>query len=153
MSGHVASAPIFQLPVGQTADQFFEDLKAHVSSRMHLLKTYRVKKLDTPFNIDNPVWVETGNIDPDYHFRRVTLPAPGTMAQYDQVCADIAELKLDLSRPLWQYTLIDGLSGNRVGVMIKIHHAVIDGESGVQQLEVMFDLTPEPAQDGSTGAS
>lgn len=144
MSGHVASAPIFQLPVRRTADQFFGDLKAHVSSRMHLLKTYRVKKLDTPFNIDNPVWVEADEIDPDYHFRRVTLSAPGTMAQYDQACAEIAELKLDLNRPLWQYTLIDGLAGNRVGVMIKIHHAVIDGESGVQQLEVMFDLTPEP---------
>lgn len=144
MSGHVASAPLFKLPPGVDADTFFHQLKEHLASRMHLLKTYKVRRVNTPFNIDNPVWVEADDIDLDYHVRRWRVPAPGNLAQYEKACAEISEIKLDLDRPLWQYTLIEGLANDHVGLMIKIHHAVIDGESGVQQLEVMFDPTPTP---------
>ncbi len=140
---HVSSVPIFKLPKGKK-EVFFEELKEHVASRVHLLKTYRVKKKDTPFNLDHPVWVETDDIDIDYHVRRVQLPKPGTIGQLEKAIAEIQELPLDLNKPLWQYTLIEGLKGNRVALLIKIHHSVIDGESGVQQLDVMFDTSPAP---------
>ncbi len=143
MPMHVASAPIFKLPRGK-AKTFFKDLKEHVASRAHLLKTYRVKRKSTPLNIDHPVWVEADDIDIDYHVQRYVLPKPGTMAQYENAVAKIQERALDLDRPLWQYTLIEGLEGNRVGLVIKIHHSVIDGESGVAQLDVMFDKTRRP---------
>ncbi len=143
MPMHVASAPIFKLPRGK-AKTFYGDLKEHVKSRAHLLKTYRVKPKRTPLNLDHPVWVEADEIDLDYHVQRYVLPKPGTMAQYEHAVARIQERPLDFDRPLWQYTLVEGLEGNRVGLVIKIHHSVIDGESGVAQLDVMFDKTKRP---------
>ena len=143
MPMHVASAPIFKLPRGK-AKTFYKDLKEHVASRAHLLKTYRVKRKNTPLNLDHPVWVEADEIDLDYHVQRYVLPKPGTMEQWEHAVAKIQERPLDLDRPLWQYTLIEGLEGNRVGLVVKIHHSVIDGESGVAQLDVMFDKTRRP---------
>ena len=78
MPMHVASAPIFKLPRGK-AKTFYKDLKDHVASRAHLLKTYRVKRKNTPLNLDHPVWVEADEIDLDYHVQRYILPKPGTM--------------------------------------------------------------------------
>ena len=143
MPMHIASAPIFKLPRGK-AKTFYKDLKEHVASRAHLLKTYRVKRKNTPLNLDHPVWVEADDIDLDYHVQRYVLPKPGTMEQWEHAVAKIHERPLDMDRPLWQYTLIEGLEGNRVGLVIKIHHSVIDGESGVAQLDVMFDKTRRP---------
>jgi WS/DGAT/MGAT family acyltransferase len=142
---HVASCPVFQLPDGVHPDTFFEGLKELVKERAPALKNYRIRRIDTPFNLDHPVWHDdVANIDFDYHVRRVRLPKPGSLEQLEAACSRIAAAPMDMNRPLWEYHLIDGIQGNRVCLVIKIHHAVIDGESGVMQLDLMLDPTPEP---------
>jgi diacylglycerol O-acyltransferase len=142
---HVASCPIFQLPDGTDPGTFFAEVKELVKQRAPALKNYRIRRVDTPFGLDHPVWHDdVRNIDFDYHIRRVRLPAPGSLEQLEAACARIAAAPMDMTRPLWEYHLIEGLKGNRVCLVIKIHHAVIDGESGVMQLDLIMDKTPEP---------
>lgn len=142
---HVASCPIYQLPEGTDPDLFFQQVKELVRERAPALKNYRIRRVDTPFGLDHPVWHDdVRNIDFDYHVRRVRLPKPGSLEQLEAACSRIAAAPMDMNRPLWEYHLIDGLQGNRVCLVIKIHHAVIDGESGVMQLDLMMDKTPEP---------
>ncbi len=144
---HVASCPIFQLPDGTDPETFFRQVKELVRQRAPALKNYRIRRVDVPFGLDHPVWHDDlGNIDFDYHIRRVRLPRPGSLEQLESACSRIAAAPMDMNRPLWEYHLIDGLQGNRVCLVIKIHHAVIDGESGVMQLDMMMDPTPEPRQ-------
>jgi len=144
---HVASCPIFQLPDGTDPETFFKQVKALVTRRAPALKNYRIRRVDIPFGLDHPVWHDDlDNIDFDYHIRRVRLPKPGSLEQLEAACSRIAAAPMDMNRPLWEYHLIDGLQGNRVCLVIKIHHAVIDGESGVMQLDMMMDTTPEPRQ-------
>ncbi|MEN3974705.1 wax ester/triacylglycerol synthase family O-acyltransferase [Emcibacter sp. SYSU 3D8] len=144
---HVASCPIFQLPKGTDPGTFFTQVKALVKQRAPALKNYRIRRVDTPFGLDHPVWHDDlANIDFDYHIRRVRLPRPGSLEQLEAACSRIAAAPMDMDRPLWEYHLIEGLQGNRVCLVIKIHHAVIDGESGVMQLDMMMDPTPEPRQ-------
>ncbi|MGE0668887.1 MAG: wax ester/triacylglycerol synthase family O-acyltransferase [Sphingomonadales bacterium] len=144
---HVASCPIFQLPEGTDAETFFRQVKELVKQRAPALKNYRIRRVDTPFGLDHPVWHDdVANIDFDYHIRRVRLPKPGSLEQLEAACSRIAAAPMDMNRPLWEYHLIEGLQGNRVCLVIKIHHAVIDGESGVMQLDMIMDPTPEPRQ-------
>lgn len=142
---HVASCPIFQLPEGTDPDLFFRQVKELVKERAPALKNYRIRRVDTPFGLDHPVWHDDlSNIDFDYHIRRVRLPRPGSLEQLEAACSRIAAAPMDMNRPLWEYHLIEGIQGNRVCLVIKIHHAVIDGESGVMQLDLIMDPTPEP---------
>jgi diacylglycerol O-acyltransferase / wax synthase len=50
---------------------------------------------------------------------------------------------LDQSRPLWESYLIHGLSGGRVALYTKVHHAAIDGVSGNDVLPALLDQSPE----------
>ena len=44
---------------------------------------------------------------------------------------------------MWELYLIHGLPNDRVAVMSKIHHAVIDGMSGAEIMGALLDPTPE----------
>ena len=39
--------------------------------------------------------------------------------------------------------LVEGLEGGLAALVIKVHHACVDGIRGVQLYDVLFDLTPD----------
>jgi len=63
----------------------------------------------------------------DYHVRHNVLPSPGTDKQLRDVLGRMHANLLDRDRPLWEFHLIEGLSGRRFAFYIKIHHALCDG--------------------------
>ena len=104
---HVASCPIFQLPEDADPDEFFAGVKQLIAERAVHLKNYRIRRINTPFGLDHPVWHDSpDNIDIDYHVRRTHLPAPGSIEQLEAACARIAAVPMDMNRPLWEYHLI-----------------------------------------------
>ena len=86
MPMHVGSLNVLRLPEGYQGD-FYEDVKAHVARRMHLVPVFERKLAQIPFELANPVWVHDDDIDLDYHVRRIILPKPGTMRQLEQYAA------------------------------------------------------------------
>ncbi|NJS36615.1 MAG: wax ester/triacylglycerol synthase family O-acyltransferase [Brachymonas sp.] len=94
------------------------------------------RKLRHAFN-KNPIpeWVEDTNIDLEYHVRHSALPWPGGERELGELVGRLQGTPLDLSRPPWECTLIEGLEGGRFAMFVKIHHALIDGVSGVKLLE------------------
>ena len=46
-------------------------------------------------------------------------------------------------QPPWEMHVIEGLAGGRVGLIAKVHHAVIDGVAGAELLAQLLDLAPE----------
>jgi WS/DGAT/MGAT family acyltransferase len=97
-----------------------------------------------PFELGDPVWIEDDDVDIDYHVRHVLLPQPGTMEQLDAFTARLHSSALDRSRPLWEVYVIEGLEGGLIGYYNKVHHSGIDGKSGTELANVLYDLTPEP---------
>ena len=140
---HVASLHLFELPKGYKGD-FHADIKKLMRSRLHLAPVFTRKLAPMPLQFANPVWVKDDRLDLDYHVRRVRLPRPGTRAQFEDCAARLHAEPLDRSRPLWQLVVIDGLPGGQAAYYFKVHHAVVDGQSGVMLAQTLFDLTPKP---------
>ncbi len=93
-----------------------------------------------------PIWVTDTDFDINYHIRHISLPAPGSMRQLLDLGASLLSDPFDRARPLWQFTVIDGLSGGRSALMYKLHHTIADGEGTVALVLQFLDLerNPEP---------
>jgi diacylglycerol O-acyltransferase len=133
----------------------FRGLMSYIEDRLHLAPFYRRRVVRVPFDLDHPWWVEDATFDIEFHVRHIALPAPGDWRQLCIQCARLISRPLDLSKPLWEMYVIDGL--DRVtgyppgcfGILSKVHHAAIDGASGAELATVTQDLTadaPPPAR-------
>ena len=143
MPMHVGSLHRYQLPEGYRGN-WYEDVKAHLSKRLHLAPVFTRKLVNMPFDLANPGWIEDDDIDLDYHVRHTVLPKPGTQAQLEALAARLHSSLLDRSRPLWEFYVIEGLADGTIGFYSKVHHAAIDGQAGVALGNAMLDLTPVP---------
>ena len=148
---HVGGLNIFELPVGYTGD-FVEDLRAHITQRMHLAPVFRRKLVNMPFELANPIWVADEDLDMEYHIRSTVLPKPGSRAQLDKLVGRLHSSLLDRSRPLWEFYVIEGVqspkdapAGTRhVGFYSKVHHAALDGAAGVALATAIMDISAIP---------
>lgn len=112
----------------------FEKIRSWLVERTAVIPTYAEVAFKPWYNLGHPVWVADESFDLDRHVIHRTLPAPGTDAELLQACSEIAGAPLDLTAPLWEMTIIDGIADGRVAVMIKRHNASLDGVQGNTQL-------------------
>ena len=119
-------------------------IRAHIAKRIHLAPVFSRVLRFMPLDIASPLWVPAEHVDLDYHIQRVTLPAPGTQAQLEHAVERLHEGTLDRDRPLWQFTVIDGLKSGQVGFYAKIHHAALDGQGGIAVAQALLDAQPKP---------
>jgi WS/DGAT/MGAT family acyltransferase len=126
---HVGSLMLFELPQGYQGD-YYDDVKAQLSKRLHLARLFRRKLAQMPFELADPVWIDDDDLDLDYHVRSVTLRKPGTMAQLEVLVARLHSSLLDRSRPLWELYVIEGLAGGQIAYLLKAHHSGVDGKAG-----------------------
>ncbi|HUB53605.1 MAG TPA: wax ester/triacylglycerol synthase family O-acyltransferase [Mycobacterium sp.] len=141
------------MPGGYTYPRF----RAALAKRVKAVPEFRMKLADSQFNLDHPVWVDDEDFQLRRHLHRVGAPPPGGHRELAEVCGHIAGLPLNRDRPLWEMWVIEGGAGaDSLAVLLKAHHAVVDGLSGVNLLANLSGTEPEmpPAQaaDGAGGA-
>jgi WS/DGAT/MGAT family acyltransferase len=100
----------------------------------------RQKVRPTPNALGAPKWVDDDEFNIDYHVRRVSLPEPGSVRQLMDLATLIVNDPFERTRPLWQFTVVDGLAGGRGAMIIKLHHTVADGEGSVMLTLQFIDL-------------
>lgn len=125
----------------------FEQFKRRLRRATFVLPRLRQRVQTVPGNVSPPTWVEDSDFDLDVHVRRVALPAPGSDRQLFDLATLICADPFDRTRPLWQFTVVEGLSGDRAAIIQKLHHTIADGESGVQLSLEYLDFerdAPEP---------
>jgi diacylglycerol O-acyltransferase / wax synthase len=88
-----------------------------------------------------PEWHDDPDFDVDHHLRRIALPAPGTPRQLYDLAATIVHDPLDRTRPLWEFTVVEGLEGGRAALVQKMHHTITDGEGGIRMSEQFIDAS------------
>jgi len=140
---HVGSLALLDLPKGYRGD-FLDDVKRLYARRIPLSPVLSRKLLELPLHMANPVWVQAESVDLDAHIRRIVLPKPGTQAQLEDCIGQLHSIPLDRTRPLWSVGIIEGLKSGQIAYYTNIHHAVIDGQAGVELSKAIFDLTPRP---------
>ncbi len=138
---HVGSVCVLQQPEGGFDYDRLVDL---ISQRIALVPRYRQKVKSVPGRLANPVWVDDEDFDVTYHVRRSALPKPGGEAQLRELAGRLLGRRLDQNRPLWEIYLVEGMSEDRVAIITKTHHAMVDGVSAVDIGTVILDTTPEP---------
>jgi diacylglycerol O-acyltransferase / wax synthase len=116
--------------------------KRGIESVMHLLPRYRQRLRWTPLE-GSPVWVDDRQFNLDYHVRHTALPRPGGSEELKRLAARIMGQELDRSRPLWEMWVVEGLEGDRFGVIAKIHHCMMDGMSGVDVAHILLSPSAE----------
>jgi WS/DGAT/MGAT family acyltransferase len=109
--------------------------------------------VSAPLRIAPPMWIDDPDFDVEYHVRRVAAPAPGGTRELLDVCGALAEAPFDRSRPMWEFTVVDGLSGGRTAMLQKMHHTITDGVGGLKLSLALVDFEAQPAPAGDTDAS
>ena len=151
---HIGSFAIYDQSTAAGGRVSFKGILANVERRLHLADCFRQRIVHAPFDLDHPYWIEDPEFDIEFHIRHIALPHPG---DWRQLCIQVARIHarpLDLSKPLWEMYVIEGLDNvddappSSFAVMTKIHHSAIDGVSGAELLAAVHDTepdaTPEP---------
>ena len=110
-----------------------------VSSRLDAVPHYRQRVRRPAFDLARPYWVDDPYFSLVYHLRHTAIPSPGGEEQLRTLAGRIMSQRLDLDRPLWEMWLVEGLPDDHWAVISKVHHAMIDGISGNEILEIMLD--------------
>src|SRR5258706_2729166 len=139
---HVGSLMLLEKPAGKKSA--YAAIRTHIARRMHVAPVFSRVLEVMPLGIANPVWLNAESVELDYHIKRLTLPAPGTPAQLESAVADLHSAMLDRDRPLWQFTVIDGLRSGEIGFYAKIHHAALDGQGGIAVAHALLDVQRKP---------
>jgi WS/DGAT/MGAT family acyltransferase len=135
---HVASVTVFDGPTPP-----YDELLAHIESRLHLVPRFRQRLAEIPLDQGRPVWVDDPHFNLRYHLRHAGLPAPGSDEQLKNLAGRVFAHRLDRTKPLWELLLVDGLQGGRFALVAKSHHALVDGISAVDITTVLFDASPD----------
>jgi WS/DGAT/MGAT family acyltransferase len=127
----------------------FKELLRHIEGRLHLSPVFRQKLLRVPLELDYPYWVEDERFDLEYHVRHVALPQPGDWRQFCIQASRIHARALDVSRPLWEVYLVEGLDSfldlpdDSFALLTKVHHSAIDIVGGAEITTLLHDTTPD----------
>lgn len=135
---HIGGLMIFEGPVPS-----YEQLCAYLDSRLDRVPRYRQRIQSVPLHLGQPIWVDDDNFELEFHVRHTAVPKPGDTAQLQRLASRLLSQRLDLDRPLWEMWLVEGLPKGRWALINKAHHAMIDGLSGHDIMEVILDTDPE----------
>lgn len=147
---HVASVAIYDQSTAKDGIVRFKGILDHLESRLHLSPIFRSKLHHVPGSLDRPYLIDDPDFDLEYHVRHIALPQPGDWRQLCILLARINSRPLDMSRPLWEFYVIEGLNKiedipeGSFALLTRIHHCVIDGASGVELMAAIHDIGPEP---------
>lgn len=129
----------------EPSDQPFEleSLTTLIESRLHEVPAFRQRLEHVPFRLGHPVWVDDPHFRLASHLHRIGLPEPGSLHELADFVGHIASIPLDRQRPLWDVWVVEGLQDGGVALVCKFHHAAIDGVSGADLMQHLFDTTPD----------
>lgn len=148
---HIGALAVYDPATAPNGFVRFKDILRTLAGRLPLARSFRERVVRVPFDLDHPYWVRDASFDLEFHVRHIALPQP---RDWRQLCIQVARLHarpLDLSRPLWEMTVIEGLDNVRglprgaFAIVSKIHHAAVDGVSGAEITHVIHDLSPTDA--------
>jgi WS/DGAT/MGAT family acyltransferase len=119
---------------------------ARLERASRLVPRLRQRVVSSPWSLAPPRWEVDPYFDLDYHLRWTRAAGSEDLDQVLRAAEPIAMQGFDRDRPLWEMTVIEGLTDDRAAVIMKIHHSITDGVGAVKIGMVLFDLERRPAE-------
>jgi diacylglycerol O-acyltransferase len=117
----------------------WNELLAKLERATRVLPSFRQRVLESPARLATPRWTVDPEFDLGWHLRRVNAPDPHTAEEIIDLARVEAMAGFDRARPLWRFTLVEGLEGGIAALVMKIHHALTDGVGGMELALTLFD--------------
>ncbi len=125
----------------------WDTLVDRVDRATRLVPIFRQRPVEPTGRLGTPRWVLDQDFDLSLHLRRMGAPPPHTSAAVLEIARLAAMSGFDTTHPLWEFTLVDELTGGASALVMKLHHSLTDGIGGMQLLLTLFDTTADaPAQ-------
>lgn len=138
MPMHIGAAQIFDGEID------YLQFKETIDTRLHQIPRYLQRVIPAPFNLGHPTWEFDPDFDIDNHIFHLDLEDPADDNAFRNLTNKLFEGPLDRDKPLWEIYVVNGMSGNRSGLLSKVHHCMVDGIAGVGLLYVILDTLPDP---------
>jgi len=123
-------------------DLSLADCVKSVQSKLPLIPRYLKRVVSAPFGLGLPSW----EYDPDFklrrHMREVKLEH-GTEAELKDLAGKLFSEVMDRQHPLWDMTVVRGLTKKRTAIIFRLHHCLADGIAGVGIVNLLLDPSPE----------
>lgn len=107
-----------------------------------LVDTFRCKAVPDSLGLAPPQWVPDPDFELSWHLRRFTVTEPSYERLLEFVSTE-SMTAFDKERPLWRFTLLDGLPDGRAALVMTLHHSLTDGMGGMQIARHLVDFTRE----------
>ncbi len=146
---HIGSLAIYDQGSAPGGHVTFKEILDFFEKRLHKARAFRQRIARVPLSLDHPYWIEDPDFDLEFHVRHIALPKPG---DWRQLCIQTARLHarpLDRNKPLWEAYVIEGLDNvegvpkGSFALVVKVHHAAIDGVSAAEITAAIHDFTPD----------
>ena len=120
----------------------------HIVSDLLARRVHRVPRLRQRFHeLRGPLgpgrWADDPDFDVERHVRHEQLGAEVELAQLAAIAGKLHAEILDRERPLWDITVLEGMSGGRSALLFRWHHALVDGMSAMEIAYALFDTEPD----------
>ncbi|MGW1738720.1 wax ester/triacylglycerol synthase family O-acyltransferase [Nocardia sp. NPDC001965] len=122
-----------------------DTLRATLDQRVAALPRLRQRVRRAPLDLRTPRWEDDPRFDLDHHLHWTALPRPGDRETLCELIAGELGERLARDRPLWHCVVVEGLAGGRWALIVKAHHSLVDGVSGVAVFEKLCDPVQAPA--------
>ncbi|MDJ0852695.1 MAG: wax ester/triacylglycerol synthase family O-acyltransferase [Myxococcota bacterium] len=142
---HVAAVALFDARPLTDADGIFdvERIRNGLAASLAGSPRFRQRLTSVPW-FEQPVWVDDENFNLHYHVRHTALPRPGAIRALKRLAGRVLSQKLDRGKPLWEFWIVEGVEGGRFALIVKAHHCMVDGISGIDLLAGILRPDPDP---------
>ena len=120
-----------------------DNVRRRVETRLHLLPRFRQVLHRPRWGRGWPLWVDAQSFDLADHVRVLPLSEPAGEPDLLEASEELRRRPLDPTRPLWELWLLPGLPDKRIGLFLRLHHAIADGVAGVASFATLLDLAAD----------
>jgi WS/DGAT/MGAT family acyltransferase len=128
------------------------ELRAALTSWQERFPRLRQRLARGPCLAGGARWIDCEDASLDFHLRRVRVPDPADVGAVLRVVEPTATAQFDVARPLWEFTVVDGLREGAAAFALRFHHTVSDGVGGVDLASQLFDDDRDGARAPSGGS-
>ena len=123
----------------------WDDVVNHLDQASRRFPRLRERVVEATTPLIDPRWVTDRDFDIAHHVRRRQVPGPGSFRDVLDLVETSLMAPLDTTRPLWEFTLVEGVEDGGAALITKMSHAITDGVGGMQLQSVLFDTDRAPA--------